>query len=146
MNYYLEIDWNEFVSNILRDVSLALNSNSVISINTPTGVRYVRHIDWDYVANGYIKIKKMRTKYTNFLDKVENRIPDEGEQPRPGVSQMDIEKYENIRDEGYRLLEVGDAKLRTFNWFESINTPDIPSMDDAVGIVLTITQYTIEII
>lgn len=146
MNYYLEIDWNEFVSNILRDVSLALNSNSVISINTPTGVRYVRHIDWDYVANGYIKIKKMRTKYTNFLDKVENRIPDEGEQPRPGVSQMDIEKYENIRDEGYRLLEVGDAKLRTFNWFESINTPDIPSMDDGVGIVLTITQYTIEII
>lgn len=146
MNFVLEIDWDEYVSSIVRNVSLVLNSNSVISLNTPSGVTYARHIDWHSVANGFIKIKKMRIKYTNFLDRVENRIPDEGEQPRPGITQMDIERYDNIRNEGYRLLEIGDAKLRDFNWYESLNTPNIPNIDDAIGIVLTITQYTTTIV
>jgi hypothetical protein len=92
------------------------------------------------LANIFIKIKEMRIKYVNFIDKVENRIPDQGEQPRPGISQRHIEYYENLRDEGIRLLNEGDAKLRAIKWDYIIDSPEFPTADQAVSILLTIHE------
>ncbi|GAB4045587.1 hypothetical protein [Spirosoma jeollabukense] len=58
----------------------------------------------------------MRKKYTSFIDNVEERIPEQGERPRPGMTRELINEYENIKNEGYRLLEMGDARLNAFNW------------------------------
>jgi hypothetical protein len=83
------------------------------------------------LANIYIKLKEMRIKYIYFIDKVEKRIPDQGEQPRPGISPRDIEYYENLRDEGIRLLNEGDAKLRAIKWDSIMDSPEFPTVDQA---------------
>ena len=82
----------------------------------------------------------MRIKYTNFIDKIDSRIPFEGEQLRPRVTLQQIDKYERMRDEGNRLLEIGDAKLRAFKW-ESITSDSIvPTKEQAVQLLLTISE------
>jgi len=57
MNYVLEIDWYEFVSKSLSKAALALNSNVVVTVNSPIGVVYARHVDWNSLANTFIKVK-----------------------------------------------------------------------------------------
>lgn len=137
MTLVLEIDWSAFVDDSLFRAAEILAANAVITVNSGA---FSRHIDWYSLADIYIKTKEMRIKYTNFIDKVENRIPDEGEQPRPGISPRDIEYYENLRDEGIRLLNEGDAKLRAINWHYIIDSPELPTADQAVGILLSIHQ------
>ena len=137
MTLVLEIDWSAFVSNLLSRAAEILSANAVITVNSAA---FSRHIDWQSLANIFIKIKEMRIKYVNFIDKVENRIPDQGEQPRPGISQRHIEYYENLRDEGIRLLNEGDAKLRAIKWDYIIDCPEFPTADQAVSILLTIHE------
>jgi hypothetical protein len=137
MTLVLEIDWSAFVDDSLFRAAKILSANAVISINSGA---FSRHIDWHSLANIFIKIKEMRIKYINFIDKVENRIPDQGEQPRPGISQRHIEYYENLRDEGIRLLNEGDAKLRAIKWDYIIDSPEFPTVDQAVGMLLTLHQ------
>ena len=132
MTLVLEIDWSAFVSDSLSRAAEILSANAVITVNSGA---FSRHIDWHSLANIFIKIKEMRIKYVNFIDKVENRIPDQGEQPRPGISQRHIEYYENLRDEGIRLLNEGDAKLRAFKWHSIIDSPEVPTADQAVEIL-----------
>ena len=138
MTLVLEIDWSAFVSDSLSRAAEILSANAVITVNSGA---FSRHIDWHSLANIFIKIKEMRIKYVNFIDKVENRIPDQGEQPRPGISQRHIEYYENLRDEGYRLLALGDAKLRAFNWDMIIDSPNIDlTNEEAVDILMKLYQ------
>lgn len=137
MTLVLEIDWSAFVGDSLFRAAEILSANAVISVNSGA---FSRHIDWYSLADIFIKIKEMRIKYINFIDKVENRIPDQGEQPRPGISPRHIEYYENLRDEGIRLLNEGDAKLRAIKWDYIIDSPEFPTADQAVGILLTLHQ------
>lgn len=68
--------------------------------------------------------------------------PDEGEQPRPEISREEIEYLENLRDEGIRLLNEGVAKLRAFKWHSIIDSPELPTADQAVDILLKISEYS----
>lgn len=139
--WVLEIDWDAYVFEALSNAVEILNSTAVITVNYPFGITYVRHIDWLSLANIYIDTKKMRNKCTNFLDKVDDKIPGPGERPRPGMTQDHIDYYENLSNEGYRLLEMGDAKLRAFNWDSIINNPIVPTQEQAVEILLRISEY-----
>ena len=132
MMWVLEIDWSAFVGDSLFRVAEILTANAVISVNS--GI-FLRHIDWYSLANIYIKTKEMRIKCANFIDKVEDRIPDEGEQPRPEIFREEIEYLENLRNEGIRLLNEGDAKLRAFKWHSIIDSPEVPTADQAVEIL-----------
>ena len=134
----LEIDWSAFVDESLLRAADILAANAVITENS--GV-FLRHIDWYSLANIYIKTLQMRIKCANIIDRIENRIPDEGEQPRPGITWEEVEYYENQRDVGIRLLNEGDAKLRAFNWHSIIDSPELPTADQAVDILLRISEY-----
>lgn len=144
MLHVLEIDWSSFVDDSLFQAAEILSANAVITtVNSYSSVPYVRHIDWYSLANIYIKTKKMRNKYTNFLDEVDELLPDDGEEPRPGMTQNDIEYYDNMRNEGYRLLEIGDAKLHAFNWDSITSNPVIPNQEQVVGLLMTVCEYQI---
>jgi len=80
----------------------------------------------------------MRIKYSNFINKVENKIPEVEEQPRPEISLKNIEYYENLKDEGIRLLNEGDAKLRAFKWHSIIDSLKTLTTNQAVDILLRI--------
>lgn len=142
MLYALEIDWNSYVDDSLSQAASILASNAVLTVQSllSTGP-YIRHIDWSSLAIIYIRVKKMRNRYTNLLDKIDDKLPDEGEEPRPGMSQDLIEHYDNMRNEGYRLLEMGDAKLRTFNWDSITSDSIIPTHQEAVNLLMTVCEY-----
>lgn len=140
MELVLEVDWTTFVSSSLSNASHILAATAVVTVTTAAGVIYVRRVDWDSLANIFINVKKMRNNYSNFLDKVENRIPDEGEQPRPEISLETVENYENIRDQGYSSLENGDAMLREFNWGWIIDNSYVPTSEEAVVILKEISE------
>ena len=134
----LEIDWSSFVDHYLFQVNEILSWNAVIYID---GV-FVKHINWDYMADLCIKTIIMRIKYTKIIDKIERRIPEEGEEPRPGLSWKDIEDLEHQRDEAINLLNMGDAKLRAFKWDDIVDSHSVPTMDHAVSIVKKVCDYT----
>lgn len=137
----LEIDFSAFVHDWLLEAYRILASNAVISIHSVLGLTYARHIDWWSLGNIYLKTQTLRIKCQNFIDKVEDKIPGVGEQPRPGLSLTDIQYYENLRDEGYRLLALGDAKLRAFNWDMIIDSPNIDlTNEEAVDILMKLYQ------
>jgi hypothetical protein len=141
MRYVLEIDWSSFVGDALINAADILVANAVITVNSNSGITYVRHINWDSLATIYIKVKQMRIKYTNYLDKIDDVLPDEDERPRLRMTQNEIDYLENMRDEGYRLLEIGDAKLQAFNWKSIIDIPSVPTHDQAVDLLIKITEY-----
>ena len=136
----LEIDWSEYANSIIDQASNIINSNAVMRVNSPDGMTFVRHIDWNYLARLFIKSMEMRIKYSAFLDKIERRIPGPGELPRHGMTANQVQHYENLRDQGLTLLEEGDRKFRAFKWDHIIDHPLVPDKDEAIQILLRITD------
>ena len=135
----LEIDFSAFVKDWLIEAYNIIHSNAVISVHTVSGLTYARHIDWSSLTNIFLKTHYMRIKCQKFIDKVEKYIPEDGEELKPGVTLKDVEYYVNLRDEGYRFLSLGDAKLRAFNWDMVIDSPSLTS-EEALDILMKLYQ------